>query len=69
MKAGNRAQTVEHAGKSYLQNIEKRWVGLHPAFAKWAKINAAQFKFEPFSHIFLSPMYRIGRWANEIQLA
>jgi len=51
---------VEHAGKSYLQNIEKRWVGLHPAFAKWAKINAAQFKFEPFSHIFLSPMYRIG---------
>mmetsp|Transcript_40459 Transcript_40459/g.93012 ORF Transcript_40459/g.93012 Transcript_40459/m.93012 type:complete len:1420 (+) Transcript_40459:129-4388(+) len=51
---------VESAGKAYLQNIERKWVSLHPCFAKWAKMSAAQFKFEPFSHIFFSPMYRIG---------
>jgi len=51
---------VEHAATRYLQDIEKKWVGLHPAFDQYRKMTQAQFSFEPFTQVFLSPIYRIG---------
>jgi len=51
---------VEQGATRYLQDMEKKWVSLHPAFDRMRKITQAQFNFEPFTQVFLSPVYRIG---------